>query len=115
MTVREFYEKIGSDYEEVISRLATEERILKYLKRFTEECAFSDFEKAYEEKNYEAVFRATHSIKGMCLNLGFTELQQSSSELCEMFRYGKPGEDVTDMVTSMRSDYRVVIDAIKAL
>ena len=41
----------------------------------------------------DTAFRASHTLKGLCLNLGFTPLAKVSSELCEALRPGTFSED----------------------
>lgn len=115
MTVQEFYTAVGSDYNEVIGRLGKEERIYKYLDRFAQSNSIAEVDTALEAKNWEAAFRATHSLKGVCLNLGIGKLGASSSNLCEMLRGGEPTEDITEAVGVMRADYADTMDAIAGL
>lgn len=115
MNIRDFYLSIGGDYDEVLGRLVKEERIVKYLKKFADTDPLSDFLKAYEKFDCEEAFRTTHSLKGMCQNLGFVKLEKSISALCEEFRHGKPEKDVTPLVESALADYKNVIDSINEL
>lgn len=112
MNVKEFYAETNGDYEEVIGRLGKEERILKYLKRFAEEKVLDTLETSLASKDYPEAFRAVHSIKGMCMNLGLRRLQQSSSILCEEIRNGEPQNDITEMVDKVKGDYDYTIEMI---
>ena len=67
MTVKECYEAIGADYEEVLRRLANEERVARFLLKFPGDESFAGLVKAVEESDYEAAFRAAHTLKGICL------------------------------------------------
>lgn len=115
MELREFFSNVGGDYDEVMSRLGKEERVVKYLLRFIESDPIADFDKALKENNIEECFRNLHSIKGMCLNLGLGNLEKSSSQLCEEYRNGVPQRDVTDMISRTHKDYDDTVEAIKAL
>lgn len=115
MTIRDFYGVIDANFDEVISRLGKEERIQKYLFRFADEGAIENFDKAYEAKDYSEAFRATHSIKGMCLNLGLSQLGEASSVVCEALREGPPKVDLTEAIANMREAYTFTIDAIKKI
>ena len=57
MTVKECYEAIGADYEEVLRRLANEERVARFLLKFPGDESFAGLVKAVEESDYEAAFR----------------------------------------------------------
>lgn len=108
MTIKEFYAYSGGDFNEVIGRLGNEERVLKFLKRFDEEESLKVMLAALEDEDYTEAFRAVHSIKGICLNLGLAKLLESSSELCEALRNGKPEEDISRMVDTVKKDYESV-------
>ena len=49
MTVRECYEEMGADYEEVLRRLANEERVARFLLKFSSDESFDGLVKAVEE------------------------------------------------------------------
>lgn len=115
MNVKEFYGEIGGDYGEVLARLGKEERILKYLIRFTEGNPIADFEKALAENNFTECFRVLHSVKGICLNLGLSKLGSSSSELCEVYRNGPPTMDAKDLISKVKEDYETTVSAIGQL
>lgn len=53
MTVKECYECLGADYEDVSCRLRSEERILKFLKMVLKDTSFKDLCNAMEEQDYE--------------------------------------------------------------
>ena len=58
MTVKECYECLGADYEDVSCRLRSEERILKFLKMVLKDTSFKDLCDAMEEQDYEKAFRS---------------------------------------------------------
>ena len=51
MTVKECYEAIGADYEEVLRRLANEERVARFLLKFPGDESFAGLVKAVEESD----------------------------------------------------------------
>lgn len=112
MSVEDFYKKINGDYEDVLSRLATETRIDKYIRKFAANTDYEHYLSFMDEDNYEEIFRAVHSIKGMCLNMSFTELSESSSVLCDAYREGKPTEDVTGLKERFQKDYSFLMSVI---
>lgn len=115
MTVKECYEMMGSDYDDVITRLSKDERVEKYLRKFLVATDYEELVKALEEKNYEDVFRFSHNLKGMGLNLSFTKLYTSASELCENVRNGEPKVDCEPLMEKVAEDYNQVINAIQML
>ena len=115
MTIRECYEQINGDYEDVLRRLMDDHRIQKILYYFQEENLLEELEAFIDEQDYTEAFRISHSIKGVCLNLGFTRLQESSSELCEALKDGKKPENLEQLLEAVRKDYRNIIEVIEKL
>ena len=112
MTLQECYEKMGGNYEEVLSRLTKEERIEKFMLRFLEDHSFEELCKALEEKNYEEVFRMVHTLKGVSLNLGFISLYQASEKMTEAVRGGVPLSDES-LFREVEQSYCQTMEAIK--
>lgn len=71
MTVRECYEELGSDFDKVLSRLVSEALVKKFALKFLDDPSFGQLETALADKDAETAFRAAHTLKGICLNLGF--------------------------------------------
>lgn len=115
MNLREIYNMMGGDYDDVLERLMSEERIVKYLNKFKENTDYADLVRTLGDKDFETAFRHSHNLKGMCLNLGMTQLYQSSSALCEILRCGAPAIDTTPLLNDVKRDYDRVIDAINAI
>ena len=112
MTVKDFYDFINGDYAGTLSRLMKEERILKYVKKFAESDEFTQLKDNLAKQDYETAFRNAHNMKGVCANLGFSELQEVSSTLCEDLRPGFPSGDVEKELRDVADAYDRVIAAI---
>lgn len=113
MTLQECYAALGGDYEDVLARLRSEKLVQKFIIKFLDDKSYELLENSLQEGNYEEAFRAAHTIKGMCQNLSFTMLQESSSALTEQLRAGqKPEEAVLEQV---KKDYHQTASAIEAL
>lgn len=115
MTVKEFYDSIGSRYEDVIGSLLSDERIMKYLGKFNACDDVNILKAQLEEENWEEAFRSVHSLKGMCLNLSLSSLAIASSNLCEELRHGKPEIDVWPLYESVVKEYELVHEGINKL
>ncbi len=115
MTVQECYDLMGASYSDVISRLLTDERVKKYLIKFQNNNVMESLTTAVQEKDYEQVFLHSHNLKGICLNLGLTELGHSSSELCESVRGGEARQDTAPLFEQVQKDYERVSSAIRQL
>ena len=118
MNLKEFYEKIGGDYSDALSRLMAEERVLKYVKRFPEDPSFGQLKPALAGGDTETAFRAAHTIKGVAQNLAFTRLYEASNELTEALRPGKEHAvqpDIPALMARTEEEYDKVVEAVKAL
>ncbi|MDD7219748.1 MAG: Hpt domain-containing protein [Clostridia bacterium] len=86
MTTEECYQKLGGNYSEVLGRMMKQDFIEKFMKKFLEDDSYSLLCDAMEAQNRAEAFRAAHTLKGVCQNLGFGTLASSSSRLTEILR-----------------------------
>lgn len=112
MTLEECYISLGGDYEDVLSRLRSEQMAVKYVIKFLDDGNFNILLRAMEEGTQEEAFRAAHTIKGMCQNLSFTRLANSSSLITEALRSGDM-DSAKVMLGSVREDYERTAQAIR--
>lgn len=112
MTVKEFYEKINGDYDGVMSRLMTEQRVTKFAVRFIDDTTYNEFFTAYNAGDIQTSFRMAHTMKGVASNLGFSELFTTSSAVTEDLRDGSPSSELSSLVKAMTESYNKVINAL---
>lgn len=115
MTIRQVYEEVGGDYDEVLARMLKEERVVKYLKRIEEEDYAHEIEEALAKEDYETAFRGAHNLKGVCANLGLSNLWKVASDLTETLRGGEPTVDVAPYFEAVCIEYANAIVAIRSL
>ena len=113
MTIKEFYENTHSDYDDAMERLGSEKLISKYLLKFMDLTDYNDMINSIQIKDWEGGFKASHNLKGIALNMSFTALAKSGSELCETMRHGAPQNDITDLVKQVEDDYKLVMTELK--
>ena len=113
MTVKECYEVMKGDYDDVISRLRTDDRVKKFLLKVLDDTSFSTLCKALEEKNIEEAFRAAHTIKGICGNLSLSKMGKSASALTESLR-GKTefSEEALALYAQVKADFNMSAECI---
>ena len=114
MTVKECYEKAGSDYDGVLNRLGSEALIKRFAIKFLNDPSFQNLTDGLAEKDGEKAFRAAHTLKGVCLNLGFDELYEARAEITEKLR-GKETAGSEDMFQKVEEKYQKTVNAIKGL
>ncbi|MDE6209912.1 MAG: Hpt domain-containing protein [Lachnospiraceae bacterium] len=115
MTIKECYEKMGANYQEVISRLMTDARVEKYVLKFADGNYYTLIEETLAEEKWEDAFRNVHNLKGVALNLSLTNVHKTSDILCEALRGGKPDIDITPLLADVKKAYDEAIAAIKLL
>lgn len=115
MTVKELYENLDEDYNEVYSRLENDEWIAKYLKKFKDGDYKMIMNRAINEGDWVEGFKMAHSIKGLALNLGLGRLAECSVALSDALRDGVPKIDITGMLLELNHEYDRVIGEITKL
>lgn len=115
MTVKECYDQMGADYKSVYERLGNNEQLVEhFFQRFAQDSSFAALKEAREKQDQEAAFRAVHTLKGICINLGLTNLYQVSSDLTETLRNGKPDPEVEEQLyQKVEQEYHRVIERIE--
>ncbi|MCI8602154.1 MAG: Hpt domain-containing protein [Oscillospiraceae bacterium] len=112
MTLKECYAALGGNYEDVLGRLRAERLVQKFLLKFLDDKSLALLEESLEKGDYETAFRASHTLKGVCQNLGFSELAASSEALTEAMRGGKAPDMA--LAEAVKADYQKVIGAVSA-
>ena len=114
MNLQECYQALGGDYEAVLGRLRSERMITRFVLKFLEDKSCEQLREAVADKRGEEAFRAAHTIKGICQNLSFDRLYQSSNALAECLRGG--WDDAAIALTEpVVADYQVTVEAIRQL
>lgn len=114
MNLRECYEYMDGDYEEVLSHLRTEDRVEKFLYLFLSDDSYERLIRSLQIGDDDEAFRAVHTLKGICQNLSFTKLYGSSAALTEALRGGRKG-DIIGLTECVQEDYRRTAEAIQML
>ena len=113
MSLRTCYEALGGNLDSVLGRLPSERLVQKFVLKFLNEGSYAELMTAVQAKDGEAAFRASHTLKGICLNLSFDKLYASSERICEALRNGWT-DDAPAMAEAVEADYRQTIAAITA-
>lgn len=114
MTVRECYEQMGADFDNVLGRLGSEQMVQRFALKFLNDTSYQTLEETLKEKNVEQAFRAAHTLKGVCLNLGFDNLFTVSSELTERLRAGEL-DGTEELFEKVKEQYEITVKAIQGI
>lgn len=113
MNTKTFYDTIGGNYEEILGRFMTEERILKFVRRFPADGSFALLQSSLAAKNVEEAFRAAHTLKGISQNLSFTALYQKAEVVTNILRGGSL--EVGGLMGEVEELYNLTVAAIEQL
>ncbi len=114
MNVSECLSVLGGDYEVVMGRLMSEDRVKRFLRMFCEDASFNELCSGMETGDYEKAFRAAHTLKGVCSNLGLENLRESVSAITEALR-GNINNGADALLPQVIEHYNLAIDAISLL
>lgn len=114
MNLIECYSALGGNYEDVLRRLTSERLVKKIAVKFLDDKSYGLLENSLSENNIDEAFRAAHTIKGVCANLGFDKLLHSSSEITEALREGNI-DMANELFPIVTEDYLLTINSIKSL
>ena len=116
MNLKECYQAFGGDYEDTMKRMGMERLLQKFILKFLDDKSFEELCSSMEQKKYEEAFRAAHTLKGLCLNLGFKTLAESSSSLTEALRSQQFEEsdmvEIMKMLEQVKRDYEMTVSVI---
>ncbi len=113
MTLQECYAAMGGSYDDAIARLRSEKLVQKFVLKFLNDGSYDLLCRSIEAQDYGEAFRAAHTIKGVCQNLSFNKLADSSARLTETLRDGW-NESAGALVEEVKADYLVTAEAIRA-
>lgn len=112
MNLKDCYLKFGGDFDEVLGRLRREQTVRKFVFKFLDDKSFSLFEASMVKKDYSEALRAVHTLKGICQNLSFTRLFESSSLVTNALKEND-WDKAVDMMPKLSKDYYETINVIK--
>ena len=117
MTLQELYQEIGGSYEQGIKVLRMEKLMDKHIRKFTKNGVVEALLQAGETMDPTQLFETSHAVKGVCGNLGLTELYTLSSEISEEFRPGNPRRlsdaEVKEKLQQIADVYQRAADGIR--
>lgn len=114
MNVRECYEQMNGDYEDVKRRFLSDARIRKFALLFLKDGSMDDLRAAMEAGDCVNAFQAAHTLKGVCLNLGFTGLYAPVSRITEMLRGGNYEEASVEM-KAVEDQFAISVSGLQEL
>ena len=119
MQLEECYAFLGGNYQDMRKRLGSDKLIEHFLVKFLSDKSYEILSESLEGGNYEEAFKAAHTLKGVCQNLSFDRLANSSAALTELLRscseVSVNKEQCAELFEQVSNDYRNVITGIQSL
>lgn len=112
MTIRECYAKTETDYNDVQNRLGSENMVKRFALKYLNDKTFEELKEGIRMQDGEKAFRAAHTLKGVCLNLGFTGLGKASAEITEKLR-GRDTGDCDVFLKEVEAQYNSLVNALR--
>ncbi len=116
MTLNELYEQIGGDYEQALRVLRMDKLIDKHIRKLPAGGVADALIAAGETMDPTKLFETAHAVKGVCGNLGLTNLSALASEITEEFRPGSTrklsDDEVREKLDAFAAAYRKAQDGI---
>ena len=113
MTLKECYAALNGDYDEAMGRLRSERLVQKFVLKFLNDGSYDLLCRSMEAGDMAEAFRGAHTIKGVCSNLAFNALLDSSSRLTEALRDGAGGPETERLFQQVKADYTQTVQAIR--
>lgn len=114
MNVQEAYAVFGGDYQGVLSRLSSESMVSRFAVKFLADDSFDNLKQALGEEDVQTAFRAAHTLKGVCQNLGFDNVFTPASELTEVLRAGSL-DGSAQLFAEVEKEYDRTVSALKEI
>ena len=116
MTLKEFYAAVGGDYDATLNRIPKESMVLRFVKKYADDKTYAQLTEAVKAQDWETAFRASHTLKGVALNLGLGSLAHASSQMTEALRgQDSMPESVQPLYEAVQKERTAVCSALEQL
>ncbi len=112
MSIKDAYDKLGADYDDVLHRLMNDALVSRFAAKFLEEESFEKLRAALAAGDVKEAFMAAHSLKGIVQNLGFSNMFDSVIELTETLR-AESLEGTDEMFKALEVEYNRTVETLK--
>ncbi len=112
MTVEDLYFEIEGNYSDVVERFVTESKIIRFVLLFLNDGSYEAYIQAMQAEKADEAFLAIHTLKGVCLNLGFQGMYKVVNNITELLRANK-FEEAKKKLPDLKAVYEKHINAIK--
>ncbi|MEG1801510.1 MAG: Hpt domain-containing protein [Oscillospiraceae bacterium] len=110
-------EKAGINYNEGVQRFSNNNALYeKFLNKFLADETMSDCRKAIESKDFDAILKTVHTLKGVSGNLSMNILYKRCALIVDAIRSGDEAakNEIFEMFCDVEQSYALIIEALKA-
>lgn len=113
--IQECYQQLGGDFAQVEQRLPSVSLVKRFITKFLDDSSFHELCQAIQEGQRDRAFRAAHTLRGVCANLGFDRLGTSAGQLTELLRPESDGipDGAAVILNTVKHDYELTVNAIR--
>lgn len=115
MNIREFYVQAGGDFEDLMTRIPMEHMVGKFVRKYISCGEFENLVTAYESRDYQKMFEASHNLKGMSANLSLNANSKTISMICEAVRGGEPTIDLEPLMEQAKQEHAKLVCLVEEL
>jgi len=113
--IKQKLEDAGMRVDDALARFMNNEALLeKFIKKFLTDPSYSQLLTAVENKDNDAAFTASHTLKGVAANFSFKDLTDITTKMCDEFR-AKNTEGGIAMMPQVKEQYDRIESVIKEL
>lgn len=109
MNVKQFYEDIQGNYTNALGIMMNDMLIAKMVTKFINGGYIEQLISLYEQKDYRALFAASHSLKGVAGNLALTPIFELASFITEATR-NSDDVNLDKEIADLKDKYALIKD-----
>ena len=117
MTLKELYAMIGGNYDQAVRVMKMDKLIDRYVRKLKNSNVGEALAEAGAAMDGQKLFEAAHAMKGVCGNLGLSDLANAADAITEEFRPGNPRSmsdaEVAERLAGIDAMYKKAIAGIE--
>ena len=115
--MRERLAAVGVEYDEVLKRfMGKEDFYLRMLKKFLDDQNYEGLKKSTADKDWKEAFKYSHTVKGLCGNLGLNGVLEYIGPLTEELRNEPYDEEkIARYAAEADAAYERTVEVIRSL
>lgn len=113
MLINPMLRELDVDYDALSERFAGSDMLMiKFISKFPNDPTFQMLEQAVSQKNIQDILVYSHTLKGLCANLGMSKLSNFNSKMVSDIRAGIY-TNLDELFESIKNEYNRIIFCIE--